>query len=181
VNEHGPVEWAQAGWLLAGWLVTLGRLTRLLALGRLAVAEVLLGALLTVGISAELSLHNLAGFRIRYWRVSFRATAQPVLPWLVVSLCLLVGLTAALYVLRHRRSLLTVVRSLPRSRWGQLTLIGCGGYAASHLFERRLSRLEPGSFIEETIELVAAVCLFLAAWQRAHAPTVEEPGAAEDD
>jgi hypothetical protein len=174
VSEHGPVEWAQAGWLVAGWLVTIGRLIHLLARSRPAVAELLLAVLLTVGISAELSLHNWAGFRIRHWQLSLRPSAPSVSPWVVLSVSVIVVLTAALYVLHHRRSLMAVVRDVPLSRWGQFTIAGCGGYAIAHIVERRSARLMRGFFIEETIELVAAFCLFLAAWQRAHAPGDEE-------
>jgi hypothetical protein len=175
VAEDGPVEWAQAALLLAGWVVTIGRTLRLLARGRPAVPELLLGALLTVGITVELSLHSWVGFRIRHWRPSLRRSAGQVFPWVVLSISLIVGLVGARHVARHRRSLFRVVRSLPRSRWGHLTIAGAGGYAVTQLFERTLARLmpQPTYFLEESVELIAALCLCLAAWERARAPTGE--------
>ncbi len=175
VAEDGPVEWVQAALLLAGWVVTVGRAVSLLARGRSAVPELLLAALLTVGITVELSLHSWVGFRIRRWRPSLRRSAGPVLPWVVLAVSLIAGLVVVRHGTRHRRTLLEVVRSLPHSRWGQLTLAGLGGYAATQLFQHRLARLmpRPSYFLEESIELVGALCLFLAAWQRARMPTGE--------
>jgi hypothetical protein len=173
VAEDGPVEWAQAAFLLAGWVVTLGRAFSLLARGRSAIPVLLLVALLTVGISVELSLHSWVGFRIRHWHPTLRRSAGPVLPWVVLAVSLIVGLVAVRHGARHRRSLLAVVRSLPHSQWGQLTIVGLGAYATTQLFEHRLARLmpRPSYFLEESIELVGALCLFLAAWQRARVPT----------
>ena len=175
VAEDGPVEWVQAGLLLAGWTVTVARAIRRLARGQSAVPELLLGALLTVGLTVELSLHSWVGFRIRHWRPSLRRSAGPVFPWVALSVSLLVGLAAARHVWRHRRSLLPLVRSLPRSRWGQLAIAGAAGYAATQLFQDRIEHLmpRPSYFLEESIELVAALWLCLAAWQLARAPTGE--------
>ena len=175
VAEDGPVEWLQAALLLAGWVVTVGRAVTLLARGRPAVPELLLAALLTVGITVELSLHSWVGFRIRHWRPTLRRSAGPVFPWVVLAVSLIVGLVAVRHGVRHRRSLVGVVRSLPHSRWGQLTIAGLGGYAVTELFEHRLARLmpRPSYLLEEWIELVGALCLFLAAWQRARGPTGE--------
>ena len=175
VAEHGPVEWAQVALLLAGWVVAIGRALPLLARGQPAVPELLLGTLLTVGLTAELSLHNWVGFRIRHWRPSLRRSAGPVFPWVVLSISLVIGLAGARHVARHRRSLLRVFCSLARTRWGHLTIAGAGGYAIAQLFERPLARLmrQPTYFLEESVELIAALCLCLAAWERARAPTGE--------
>ncbi len=58
VDEDGPVEWVQAGFLFAGWVVATACAVRRLARGQPAVAELLLVALLTIGITVELSLHT---------------------------------------------------------------------------------------------------------------------------
>ena len=173
VAEDGPVEWVQAGFLLTGWMVTVARAVRRLARGQSAVPELLLGALLTAGIVVELSLHSWVGFRIRHWRPSLRRSAGPVFPWVVLVVSLLVGLAAARHVTRHRRSLLRLVRNLPRSRWGQLAIAGAAGYAATQLLQNPIQHLmpRPSYFLEESIELVAALWLCLAAWQLARAPT----------
>jgi hypothetical protein len=175
VSENGPVEWVQAALLLTGWVVTVARALRLQARGRAAVPELLLGALLTVGITVELSLHSEVGFRIRHWRPSLRRSAGPVLPWVVLSVGLICALAAAGYLVAHCRAVIRVVRTLPRSPWGQLAIAGGGAYAASQVFQHRLERLtRPRSFLwEEAIELVGALCLCLAAWQLARAPTDE--------
>jgi hypothetical protein len=173
VVEHGPVEWAQVTLLLAGWMVTVGRAIRLLTRAGAAGPEMLLGTLLTIGISAEVSLHNWVGFHVRHWRPSLRRSARPVFPWVVLSTCLIIGLVIACYGVCHRRTLLGTLRSLPRSRWGQLMIAGGGGYVITQLFERSLSRLmpRPSYFLEETIELISALCLFLAAMQCAQEAT----------
>jgi hypothetical protein len=175
VTEDGPVEWVQAAFLFAGWVVIVGRAVVLLARGRSAIPELLLGALLTVGITVELSLHSWVGFRIRHWHLSLRRSAGPVLPWVALSGSLIVGLAAARHVARHRRSLLPVMRSLPHCRWGQLMIAGAAGYAVTQLFEHGLERLmpRPSYFLEESLELVAALCMCLAAWERARVPTAE--------
>jgi hypothetical protein len=82
---------------------------------------------------------------------------------------LIVGLVAARHVARHRRTLLTVIRGLPRFRWGQLMIVGAAGYGATELFQNPIQHLmpRPAYFLEESIELVAALCLCLAAWQLA--------------
>ena len=175
VAEDGPVEWVQAGFLLAGWTVTVARALRRLARGQSAVPELLLGAVLTVGITVELSLHSWVGFRIRHWRPSLRRSAGPVFPWVVLSVSVFVALAVARHLIRHRRSLLHLARTLPRSRWGQLTIAGAAGYAATQLFQDRIEHLmpRPSYFLEESIELVAALWLGLAAWQLARAPAGE--------
>ena len=176
VAENGPVEWTQAALLLTGWVVTVGRALRVQARGQAAVRELLLGALLTVGITVELSLHSQVGFRIRHWRPSLRRSAGPVLPWVVLSVGLICALAAARYLVAHGRSVIRVVRTLPRAPWGQLALAGGGAYAISQVFQRRLERLtRPPSFLwEEAIEMVGALCLCLAAWQLARAGTGED-------
>jgi hypothetical protein len=164
--EHGPMEWLQAAFLLAGLVVTVGRALRRLARGRAAVPELLLGILLAVGLAVELSLHSWAGFRIRHGRFALRRSAGPVLPWFVLSVSLIGGLAAMHHLGRHSRTLLQVVRGLPRSQWGQLMIAGVGAYAASQLGERPLARLTPRQsyFLEEAIELFGTFYLFLAAW-----------------
>ncbi len=76
---------------------------------------------------------------------------------------------------RHRRAFFLVVRRLPRSRWGQLTIAGAAGYAATQLLQDPIQHLmpRPSYFLEESIELVAALWLCLAAWQLARTPTGE--------
>jgi hypothetical protein len=176
VAEDGPVEWAQAALLLAGWIVIVLRAVRRLARGEGALPELLLGVLLAVGIIVELSLHSWVGFRIRHWRPSLRRSAGPIFPWVVLAVTLIVGLAAARHVARHRHAVLPVIRDLPRSRWGQLAIAGAAGYAATQLFQNPIQHLmpRPSYFLEESIELVAAVCLCLAAWQLAGAPVGEE-------
>ncbi len=176
VAENGPVEWVQAALLLTGWVVTVGRAFRLRARGRAAVPELLLGGLLTVGVTVELSLHSQVGFRIRHWRPTLRRSAGPVLPWVVLLAGLICALAAVHHLVAHGRSVIRVVRTLPRSPWGQLAIAGAGAYAVSQIFQHRIERLtRPRSSLwEEAIELVGALCLCLAAWQLARARTDED-------
>jgi hypothetical protein len=78
-------------------------------------------------------------------------------------------MAVALHLARHRRSLVRVIRSLPHSGWGQLAIAGAVGYAAVQLFQHALARFmpRPSYFLEESIELVSAFYLCLAAWQLA--------------
>jgi hypothetical protein len=175
VQEDGPVEWAQAGLLLVGLAVTLPRTIRRLARGESAVPELLFGALLLAAITVELSLHSWVGFRIRHWRPSLRRSAGPVFPWVVLAVTLVVALAAARHVIRHRRSLLPVARRLFRSRWGQLTIAGAAVYAVTVVFQNPIDHLlrEPSYYLEESIELVGTLWLFLASWELARTPAGE--------
>ena len=176
VTEDGPVEWAQAGLLVTSLLVTLPRTIRRLVRGQSAVPELLFGALLLVGITVELSLHSWVGFRFRHWRLSLRRSADPVFPWVVLALSLIAGLAVVRHVIRHRRSLLSMVRRLPRSRWGQLTIAGAAVYAVTLVFQKPIDHLmrEPSYFLEESIELVGTLWLCLAAWELARTPAGED-------
>jgi hypothetical protein len=175
VTEDGPVEWVQAGLLIVGLVMILPRTVRRLARGQSAVPELLFGALLLVALTVELSLHSWVGFRFRHWRLSLRRSAGHVFPWVVLALSLLVGLAVVCHVIRHRHSLLPMARRLLWSRWGQLTIAGAGAYAVTLVFQKPIDHLmrEPAYFLEESIELLGTLWLFLAAWELARAPTGE--------
>ena len=162
--EGGIVEWMQvlmmtaAGALSArhGWLALLA--------GRpvaLDVAIVSAMAMITVG---ELDLDRaLVGMKV----ISTRFFVNPkyALAWRALAVLVIVGGPVAVgcWLLTRWRQLADTGREQLREPWGQAAAIGVALYALTEIFETKLDHIpwQPQYFIEETLELVAAVWIFV--------------------
>lgn len=178
VAENGPVEAVQGLLLAAALFLVARRATRLVALGRSAVSEVVLFFAFSVLLAGELEA----------WRVVFgrTLTARHVLRMspvkfgiAILTLALLVTLIVAVgvYTLRHFRALLAWGVAALRSDWGWVLLTGLLIFACTELFERKLNSIAraifPKTFLEEGLELLANTFFVLALRERDRVDPVE--------
>jgi hypothetical protein len=82
-----------------------------------------------------------------------------------LAVLVIVGVPVAvsLWLLPRWRDLLTAALRGLREPWGQVAAFGVAVYVLTQIFERPIDQflLPPRNFIEETLEFVAAICIFV--------------------
>jgi RND family efflux transporter MFP subunit len=172
VEEGHAVEWAQAVLTAtaAGLAALQGR--RALAEGRPVAFEVAVVTAMVMVTIGELDLDR-AIFGTKVIATRFFVNPGYPLAARVLAVVVVVGvpLAVAIWLLARWRHLWRVAGEARREPWGQVMAFGAGLFLAVEAFERPLEQLRsvPPHFAEETLELVAAVCIFagLAARGRA--------------
>lgn len=167
VAEDQLVEWVQALLFAGAGALAARRAVALIRRGRLAGPDLLLTAFFVVLVTGELSLHNLVGIHVLHRRISF----DPAVPLVVRGLGAAIGLAwlaAVAAGLGNYKQLVRMARRLPAEPWGHLFLAGVVVFGFTEVFERRVDRLFslPHTFVEECLELVAAICFLLAMVER---------------
>jgi hypothetical protein len=137
--------------------------------GESPVFEVLVGAMLAGLIIGEVDLDRvLVGQKIISTR--FLIDADVWVGWRALAAVAVVGppLALAVYALRRRVELLAAVRQALAEPAGRVFLAGLVIFGLTEVFERQLGRVPgvPRYFLEETLELIAAVCFGVALYVR---------------
>lgn len=167
--EDHVIEWIQAA-LLGGAAALSGR--RALSLvgdSRPAAPDVLLTFLFATMVIQELSMgYRLLGIHIVLPR--FFVNPAVWFPCRILAALVIGGvpLGVAAYAFRHRGHVWRAARGLMGEPWGHLFLAGVAVFGFAQLFERRMKTLLPlpRNFMEESLEMVAALYFFLGMIER---------------
>jgi hypothetical protein len=176
-REDGAVEWLQAALFTAAAMFALGTARDRWRAGVSAVLEILIAAMLVGLIIGEVDLDRLvAGRKI----ISTRFLVDPSvsISWRVVALLAMAvpAVVLALYALVRRWDLLRAIRRAMAASWGRLFITGFVIFGVTELLEKPLGRIPglPRYLLEETLELVAAVCFGVALYARWRLHQAEE-------
>ena len=176
--EDNIIEWTQVLFFLGAFALGARRLLGLVRKGRPAAPDLLLVFLFGVLLIGELDLDY------RLFGVSVLETWFFVKPhvWLGYKIlaALVIGgayLAVGIYAFRHREDVWREARRFTVEPWGHLFLVGAVIFGIVQLFERQLNRFPPlpPHFLEESLELVAAIYFFFGMLERSR-PTREPPG-----
>jgi RND family efflux transporter MFP subunit len=164
-DEDGLLEWAQVGLVVATAFIAARDARWLARAGRPAVLEVVIVALMAYAVISEVDPdRRLFGTKVII--TSFFVNPRHALGWRILAFVVVVGapLAFGVWVWRRRAALWAGLRRLPGEPWGQILLAGAAVAALTEAFEKRLDRLPgfPPNYVEETLELIAAVCFFVA-------------------
>jgi len=172
VREDGPVEWTQAALLVAALMMAVACGLALARLERPVAADVILAAMMAGLVIGEMDLDKrLFGMKL----ISTKFFVSPSIPlgYRVLGFLLVVGLPVALavYAWRWRAELWSAAVRALREPWGQVFVAGAAVLAFTETFERQLGYMPgyPRNFLEEGLEVCAAVCFFLGLVARRHA------------
>ncbi len=167
--ENGVVEWVQV-LLEAPAALLIGRhLVQNAADGRFSPLDVLTVAALIGLIIGEIDLdRRLFGTKVIATR--FFVNERVALQWRLLAVLVVVGVPAALgvYALRRVRILWQEGWAAVAQPWGRVLAASAAVLVFTQIFERQLGHVPgvPRHFLEELLELVAAIGFFVAAAAR---------------
>jgi multidrug efflux pump subunit AcrA (membrane-fusion protein) len=170
--ENNAVEWAQVVLTATAGVLAFrqGRAAR--RAGRPATLEVGIVAAMVIICIGEVDLDRvLVGTKI----ISTRFFVDPRHPLaaraLAVTVVVGAPLAVGVWLLLHLRHLLRAGFEGLCQPWGQLAAFGMMLFLALEAFERPLGRIRslPPHFLEETLELVSAICIFVGLVARGRA------------
>jgi RND family efflux transporter MFP subunit len=168
--ENGVVEWSQVNLFAAAGVLAAGQGLAVRRRGEPFALEVAIVAAMTMICIGEVDLDRvLFGTKIIYTK--FFVSPKP-LGWRLLAVVVVVGAPTAvgIWLLAHIRELWWASIEGLCEPWGQTATFGIGLFMLVQVFERRIDWLpwQPPDFFEETLELVAAIYIFvgLAARQR---------------
>jgi hypothetical protein len=184
-REDAAVEWLQAALFALAAVFALWTARDRRRVGASAVFEVLVAAMLGGLIIGEVDLDRLiVGRKIISTR--FLVDGGVWLGWrlLAAVTMALPPAALALYAVRRRRELLVAIRCATVQSSGRVFIAGAIVFALTELFEKPLGRIPglPRYMLEETLELVAAICFGVALyahWRLQRAEEKVRPGAEE--
>jgi len=172
VSEDGPVEWTQAALLVAALVMAVACGLALARLERPVAADVLLAAMMAGLVIGEMDLDKrLFGMKL----ISTKFFVNPSIPlgYRALGFLLVVGppVALAVYAWRWRAELWAAAVRALREPWGQVLVAGGVVLGFTEIFERQLGYMPgyPRNFLEEGLEVCAAVCFFLGLVARRHA------------
>jgi hypothetical protein len=163
--EGHALEITQAALFLVSGFLSGARGIRRARQGHAPAPELLLTFVFGVLLFGELDLdRRLFGIRVVHTR--FFANATVWLPYRVLAALVIVGSYAVVgtYCARHRREIARLRHQLTRRPWGHLLIAGAGLFGLVQILEHPLGRIPsmPRFYVEESLELVAAVYLLIA-------------------
>ena len=174
--EDGVVEWLQVI-LDAGGVLLIARHLARAPGGRVSPFDVLTVAALVGLIIGELDAdRHLLGVKVI--KMTFFVNANYALGWRVLAGIVVIGVPAAfgVYALWHIRTIWREGWAALAQPWGRVLAASAVVLILTELFERPLGRVPgvPHFFLEETLELVASIGIFVAAAARGapHRPTL---------
>lgn len=132
--------------------------------------DVMLALLFAIFVELELDLDRRLFGRPVIDKRFLLDGSNPVLPRLLVAVCLLgLALAVMVYVWRRRRELVRSAAAMVRAPWGHVLLASLSLLVVVEVFEKPLGRSTPlpKYFAEESIELLAALCCFVALFDHA--------------
>src|SRR5687767_14660735 len=172
VREDGPVEWTQVAFLLGALVMALACALALARVKRPLAADVMMAAMMAGLAIGEMDLDKrVFGMKL----VSTKFFVNPSIPlgYRVLGILLVVGppVVLAVYAWRWRAELWSVALRALREPWGQVLLAGSIVLVLTEIFERQLGYAPgfPRNFLEEVLEVCAALCFFLGLVARRHA------------
>jgi RND family efflux transporter MFP subunit len=172
VREDGPVEWTQAALLVAALAMAVACGLALARLERPVSADVVLAAMMAGLAIGEMDLDKrLFGMKL----ISTKFFVNPSFPlgYRILGFLLVVGppVALAVYAWRWRAELWAAAVRALREPWGQVFAAGAAVLGFTEIFERQLGYMPgyPRNFLEEGLEVCAAVCFFLGLAARHHA------------
>jgi hypothetical protein len=162
--EHGFVEWMQVA-LMAGAATLAARHGVATATaGRPAALDVAIVATLGVIIIAEMD-HDRTIFGVKIAATQFFVNPGYPLALRALAVLVIVGVPVGIgiWLLRRRRAVLEGLLAGLREPWGQVAAFGLALYVVVQLFERPIDNIpgQPRHFVEETFELLSAICMFV--------------------
>lgn len=183
-REDDVVEWMQTAIFVLAAGFALRSAWDTWRTGASPVFEVLVTAMLIVLITGEIDLDRLVVGR-KIVSTRFLVDARVWIGWRVATAIILVAPPVALaaYAIRRRVELISGIRRAIAEPAGRVFLAGVVIFGLTEVFERQLGRIPgvPHYFIEETLELVAAVCFGVALYAHASAARLrrrkQSPGA----
>lgn len=172
VREDGPVEWMQAVLLVAALLMAVACGLALARLDHPVAVDVIMAAMMAGLAIGEMDLDKrLFGLKL----ISTKFFVNPSIPlgYRVLGILLVVGppVVLAVYAWCWRVELWSAALRALREPWGQVVFAGAVVLGFTEIFERQLGYLPgyPRNFLEEGLEVCAAVCFFLGLVARRHA------------
>ncbi|MBI2527919.1 MAG: hypothetical protein HYV93_18280 [Candidatus Rokubacteria bacterium] len=170
-SEDDALEWLQVILLVAAAAVSARCFLRQRARQQSGAPDLLLTAVFGVLIVGELEVQRrLVGAPLKLRRLLGHPAAAPLREW---ALAVAIGaffIALVAYALYHRVELWRWARTALSEAWGRLLLTGVTVFGVTELFERRFNRtwatVLPRNFVEETLELLAALYFLLAMLER---------------
>jgi len=182
-REDAAVEWFQAALFAAAGVLAVASAGCRWRTGASPVAEVLVAAMMAGLIIGEFDFDRLL-FGRKIIGTRFLVDARVPLGWraLALTVMALPPVVLAIYALRRWRDLLAAVVRAFAEPAGRVFIAGVVIFGLTELFEKPLGRIPglPRFMIEETLELVAAVCFAVALhahWRLRQAEEDAFPGA----
>jgi hypothetical protein len=181
--ENGAVEWVQVALVGGAGLLAARQARQARRAGQPAALEVaIVAAMVMVGIG-EIDLDRML-FGTKVIATRFFVDPKHALALRALAVAVVVGgpLAVGLWLLRQRDHLWRAGVGGLREPWGQVAALGAGLFVTVEVLEGPLGRVAvfPPYFLEEVLELVAALGIFvgLAARHRAMMSTVSTRGLA---
>jgi hypothetical protein len=167
--EGAAIEWSQAVLGFIALLISVKSAWRSYRTGRPVVLDILILAGLTGIVIGEVDLDKQV-FGVKIIATRFFIDAQVFLPYRVLAVVVVVGvpLALALYALRKWRQLWCSGWEALEHTWGRILLAAVVTFGGTQILERPLGRVPgfPRSFLEESLELIAAIWFLVAAIDR---------------
>ena len=165
VAEHSLVESLQVAFLAAGGLL-IGRYAWSAArAGRPVVLEVAMITAIAMACISEIDLDRVL-FGTKVIAKRFFLGARYPLGLRALAFLVIVGIPAgvAVWVLTRWRTFRDQLLGALREPWGQTVVFGFVLYALAQTLERPIDKISwnPHHLLEEALELIAALCMFIA-------------------
>jgi hypothetical protein len=170
--EDAAIEWIQVVFCSLALLISTTSTWMCYRAGRPIVFDVLVVAGFAGIVIGEVDIDKRL-FGVKIIATRFFVDGDILLPYRLLAVGVVVGtpLAIGLYALANWRQLWLSGLDALRHAWGRVLLAAVLTFGAAQLFERPLGHVPgfPRYFLEESLELIAAIWFFLATTDRARA------------
>jgi hypothetical protein len=164
IAENAIIEWLQVAMMSGAAVLAARHGFAAAAAGTSAALDVAMVAGLTMAVIGEIDLDRLL-FGTKLIATQFFVNAKYPLGFRALAVLVIVGVPVAvgLWLLPRWRAVLGGVLSALRQPWGQIAACGVLVYVVTQIFERPIDNIPgpPRNFLEEVLEFVAAICIFV--------------------
>ena len=180
VAEGSAAEWVQVVLMAGTGALAAGHGWAAIRAGRSAALEVAIVTAMIMACVSEIDLDRML-FGVKVVRTQFFVDPRQPLALRALAVLVIVGAPAAVgvWLLTRSRALSEAVRAALRQPWGQTAAFGAAVYVVVQVFEGPIDRVpwQLHHMLEETAELVATICMFiaLASRTRERSPGPTEP------
>jgi hypothetical protein len=172
VAEDAPVEWLQVAFMGGAGVLAVRQAWASRRAGEPAALEIAIVAAMTAVCIGEVDLDRLL-FGTKVISTGFFVSPRYALPLRLLAAVVVVGVPLALglWLLGHSHHLWRASRRALGEPWGQVAAAGAALFVAVEIFERPLGSITvlPRYFLEEALELVAALWIFVGLTARGRA------------